>query len=414
VVLTVQESSGLFYAVQYDGTNGTAIAATLNATDYSSAAGAITFRAFIMRAGGLLTSGHRFVVPLGYWIVWADEGNPYVIAPPLSTAEFNQQYQIAATAAEVAALSAQVTALSGTVTTLQGQVGVLAADVAALDTDLTTLTGTVTAQGAAITTLQGQVNTINNVSLPGKSNTGHTHAGPDIDSGILPFQRLAGTIAENQTIVLFNRPTLVTPGTALDCWRWLYNGTRTVYGNEFNLLRVRGVPEDQVPARFMPNVARDGLSTAIVQATLSDAASHLFQVLGNGDILAAGGLSMLPTAPVGVTFNGVAGTANAATISDGSNTGVPYPVATTLHAADNRVFLDGSIANPTGSSISGGTVLCTVTAAHRPAFWTQRAGRTSTALAVRITIKPDGTVVIDQALAAGATLSFDGVSWRKA
>lgn len=413
MVLTVQESSGLYYAVQYDGTNGQAIAAALNATDYSNIGGVLGFRAAIMRAGGLLTSGHRFRVEIAQWLVWAEEGGtPYVIAPPLSDELFAQQYQVAASAAEVAALAAQVAALTTSVGNLGTQVTALSGDVAALDTDLTALTGVVTAQGSSITTLQGQVTTIN-TTLGTKSNVGHTHAGPDIDSGILPYQRLAGTIAENATIVLFNRPTLVTPGTALDAWRWLYNGVRTVYGNEYNLLRVRGVPEDQVPARFMPNAARDGLATAIMQATLSDAVSHLFQVLGNGDILGPGGASMLPTAPVGVTFNAVAGTANATLISDGVNTGAPYPVTTVLQAADNRVFLDGAVANPTGVSISGGTVLFTITAAHRPTAWTQRTARTSTLLQARVTIHPDGTVVIDQALAAGATLSFDGMNWRK-
>jgi hypothetical protein len=384
-MLIVRESSGLYYAVQYDGTNGQEIVDALRATNYASAAGVISFRAFIMRAGGLLTSGHRFSVPLGYWIVWADEGNPYVIAPPLTTAVFQQQYQVAATAAEVAALSATVTALGVTVTALN-------ASLIVTNTNVTNL-------AAAVVTLDTNVHNIDAVW---------------ITSGILPYQRLAGTIPENATIMLFNRPTLVTPGTALDSWRWLYNGNRTIYGNEFNLLRVRGVPEDQVPARFMSNAARDGLSTAILQASLSDASSHLFQVLGNGDILAAGGLSMLPTAPVAVAFNGAAGTANAATISDGSSSGTPYPVATTWTPADNRVHLDGAVANPTGLPITGGTTLFTIDAAHRPVSWVQFPGRTSTLLAARITVRSTGAVVIDQALAAGATLSFDGHSWRKA
>jgi len=395
-MLTVQSSAGLYYAVRYDGTNGQAIADALRATEYSSSAGVITFRAFIMRAGGLLTSGHRFTVPLGYWIVWADEGNPYVIAPPLTTELFEQQYQIAATAAEVAALQASVAALG--------------VQVGTIDTTLDALIVSVGVIASDVNDLQAEVAAIN-TALSGKSNVDHTHAGPDIDSGILPFQRLAGTIAENQTIVLFNRPTLVTPGTALDCWRWLYNGVRTVYGNEFNLLRVRGVPEDQVPARFMSNAARDGLSTAILQASLSDAASHLFQVLGNGDIQAAGGLSMIASAPVAVTFVAT-GAGNAATISDGSATGVPYPVTTTYVAADNRVYLDGSMANNGVATITGGTVLFNITAAHRPAAWVQPTGRTSTLLATRVTVKPNGDVVADQALAVGATLTF-GISYRK-
>jgi len=235
-----------------------------------------------------------------------------------------------------------------------------------------------------------------------------------ITTGILPYQRLAGTIPEDDTIVLWNRPTLVTPGTAKDSWRWLYNGTRTVYGNEFNLLRVRGVSEDQVPGRFMPNAARDGLTTAIFQVSLSDASSHLFQVLGNGDILAPGGLSMLPSAPVAVTFTGAMG--NAPLINDGNvvNTGAPYPVTTMYTPSDNRVHLDGNMTNTSGVSIPAQTTLFTIGAAHRPAAWVQFAGRTSTNLAVRFTCKgATGICVADQAMAAGATYSVDGESFRK-
>lgn len=223
---------------------------------------------------------------------------------------------------------------------------------------------------------------------------------------------LGGVIAEDQ-VVVFNRPTLITPATADDMWQFRYNDNRVVYVNEFACLRVRGVPDDQTPARFMSNAARDNTAHPILQVSLSDAATHKFQVLANGDVQAASGLSMLPSASVGVTFNGAAGTANATLISDGSVTGAPYAVTTTLMAADNRVFLDGSVANPTGVSISGGTVLFTVTAAHRPTAWTQRIVRTSTALQARLTIKPNGEAVLDQALAAGATASFDGVNWRK-
>ena len=216
-------------------------------------------------------------------------------------------------------------------------------------------------------------------------------------------------------MVLWNRPTVVTPGTALDSWQWRYNGNRTVYGNEFNLLRVRGVPEDQVPARFMSNAARDGLTTGILQASLSNAASHLFQVLGNGDILAPGGLSMLPSAPLAVTFTGAMG--NATLINDGnvSNTGAPYPVTTMYTPADNRVILDGNMTNTSGVSIPAQTTLFTIDAAHRPAAWVQFAGRTSNNLAVRFTCKgATGICVADQAMIAGATYSVDGESFRKA
>lgn len=386
-MLTVQPSSGLYFAVQYTGLNGPEIATALRATDYQSSAGQIRFKSFIMRTGGLLTSGHQFTVAIGQWVVWAQESNtPYVIAPPLSDEEFAQQYQVAATAADIAALQAEVAALDGRVDTL----------------DVT--------MGAVVTTVNIHTGQISDLAA-GLANISATQ----ITSGILPPARLSGTIPENATVVLWNRPTLADPPTAADSWQWLYNGNRTVYGNEYNLLRVRGVPEDQVVARFMSNFARDGLATAILQATLSNGTSHMFQVLGNGDILAAGGLSMLPTAPVAVAFN-AAGLASAPLITDGSaSTGAPYPVTTTLQAANNRVFMSGSAANTSGVSIPGGTLLFTINAAHVPAAWVQFTGRTSTTLSPRITIRGNtGQVYIDQALAAGATLSFDGLNYRKA
>lgn len=414
-MLIVQASSGLYYAVQYDGTNGAEIVSALHGTDSSTTAGVLSFRSFIMRAGGLLNSGHRFRVPIGYWIVWVDDVNPYVVGGPLTPAEFEDQYQVCdcsatsgailalqvAMAALQASLAATDISLAATQASLTATQVSLAATQASLTLTQTSLVGTQT----DVTTLQTNVTTIQNTLL-------NFPAG-NITTGTLPYQRLGGTIAEADTVA-FNRATLVNPGTAADAWQFRYNGTRTLYANEYNLLRVRGVPDDQVVARFMSNFARDGGVTAILQASLSNASSHLFQVLGNGDILSTGGLSMLPTAPVAVTFNGAAGTANAALISDGAATGAPYPVTTTLQASDNRVYLDGAVANPTGVAIAGGVVLFTVTAAHRPTAWTQRAARTSTVLQARVTIKPNGEVVADQALAPLATLSFDGMNWRKA
>lgn len=235
-----------------------------------------------------------------------------------------------------------------------------------------------------------------------------------LTSGILPYQRLAGTIPENDTVVLYNRPTLVSPGTAADSWQWRYNGVRTVYGNEFNLFRVRGIPDVQTPARIMSNLARDNTTLATFQVSLSDATTHWFQVLADGQILGPGSLSMLPSTPVAVTFIGNMG--NAALINDGNpvNTGAPYAATSTLHAAANRVYLDGNIANNGGVSIPAQTTLFTITAAHRPTAWAQFTARTSTNLAVRLTVKgATGVVVADQAIAAGATLNLDGFNYRK-
>lgn len=115
--------------------------------------------------------------------------------------------------------------------------------------------------------------------------------------------------------------------------------------------------------------------------------------------------------PIAVAFTAPAG--NAATISDGTGSGAPYALTTTLKTADNRVYFDGSVANNGGVPIVGGTVLFTVTAAHAPTAWVQCNERTSTLLSSRVTVRPDGTVRLDQALAAGATISLDGFNYRK-
>lgn len=231
-----------------------------------------------------------------------------------------------------------------------------------------------------------------------------------ITSGTLDYRRLGGIIAENLSVI-FGRATLVSPGTAADVWQFQYNGQRVTYVNEYACLRVRGIPDNQVPARFMSHNTRDGTTLATFQVGLSDAVTMLFQVLANGDILAPGGLSMLPTLPVIPAFTAPA--VAATLISDGASTGAPYSLSTTLHAAANRVYLDGAISNPSGGAIAGGTVLFTIAAAHRPTAWVQFNERTSTTLSARVTVRPDGTVRLDQSLAAGATCSFDGLNWRK-
>lgn len=221
----------------------------------------------------------------------------------------------------------------------------------------------------------------------------------------------AATIAEANSATV-DRATLVTPGTAADVWQFRYNGTRTIYGNEYNLLRVRGIPDVQVPARFMSHNTRDNTTLPTFQVGLSDAATMWFQVLADGNILARNSLSMLPDTPLAPTFT--ASTGPAPLISDGATTGAPYSLTTTLQAADNRVYMDGAVVNSSGVSIPGGTVLFTVNAAHAPGAWVQFSVRTSTTLSARATMRPDGTMRLDQALAAGATCSFDGLNWRKA
>lgn len=121
------------------------------------------------------------------------------------------------------------------------------------------------------------------------------------------------------------------------------------------------------------------------------------------------GLSLLPSAFTAPAFP--AGWGSAATISDGAASGATSAIGTTFIPADKRVWLRGSILNSTGVSQPAQTVFMTITAAHRPATWKQFPGRTSTNLAVKITVKETGVVVVDQAIANAATLAFDGISW---
>lgn len=234
-----------------------------------------------------------------------------------------------------------------------------------------------------------------------------------IVAGTLDYLRLGGTIAELQQVV-YNRATLVDPPNALDMWRFTYNAVRAFYVNEYGCGRARSPLQDQVAFRAMPHVSADGTSQAISQSSLSNASTHLFQVLANGDILAAGGLSMLPSAPVGVSFAGTTGTPG--TISDGgAGTGAPYALSTVYVPSDNRVWIDGAITNTGGSNIVAQTTLFTITAAHRPAAWTQFTARTSTNLACKVTVKDSaGSVCLDQLLGPGVTVSFDGANFRKA
>lgn len=283
-----------------------------------------------------------------------------------------------------------------------------AADIA-LDARLDTVEITVGALVATVNIHTGQITTLT-TDLAALDALVHNSDAAWITSGTLDYRRLGGIIAENLTVV-FGRATLVNPGTAADVWQWQYNGTRVTYVNEYACLRVRGIPDNQVPARFMSHNTRDGTSLATFQVGLSDATTMLFQVLANGDILAPGGLSMLPTLPVIPVYTGSA--AAAALISDGASTGAPYTLSTTLHAAANRVYMDGAVVNNGAGAIAGGTVLFTIAAAHRPTAWVQFNERTSTTLSARVTIRPDGTVRLDQSLAVGATCSFDGLNWLK-
>lgn len=121
------------------------------------------------------------------------------------------------------------------------------------------------------------------------------------------------------------------------------------------------------------------------------------------------GLSLLPSAWTVPSFTASWG--SSATVSDGAVTGATDAIGTQFIPAHKRVWLRGTILNSTGVSQPAQTVFMTIAAAHRPATWKQFPGRTSTNLAVRITVKNTGAVVVDQAIANAATLSFDGINW---
>jgi hypothetical protein len=120
-------------------------------------------------------------------------------------------------------------------------------------------------------------------------------------------------------------------------------------------------------------------------------------------------LSMLPTAFTVPVYNSTFAAATA--VSNGSGSSNVSVFGSQLVPFMARVFLRGSIVNSGGVSIPANTTVCTITAGHRPPERVQWAGRTSTNLAVRVTVDNTGIMTLDQAMAAAATLSLDGGNW---
>jgi hypothetical protein len=95
-----------------------------------------------------------------------------------------------------------------------------------------------------------------------------------------------------------------------------------------------------------------------------------------------------------------------------ANTGAPFALGSQLVPVLGRVFLRGTVFNNTGSSMAAQSTLLTLPEAHWPAAWVQFSGRTSSDLSARITVKTDGVLVLNQALANQAMLPLDGLSFN--
>lgn len=134
MALIVQDSTGLYRATQYDGTNADELVTALQALNPSTSGGVLAFTAAWAR-GAQQLQGHRFNVPTTYWVVWADLPIPYVVAV-VSAADFPLLYTVAC---DCAAIEADMTSLQAAVAALVGQVNALTPQVAANTAGITVL-----------------------------------------------------------------------------------------------------------------------------------------------------------------------------------------------------------------------------------------------------------------------------------
>ncbi len=243
----------------------------------------------------------------------------------------------------------------------------------------------------------------------------------------IPALSLDGSTVTETEVVEIHRPEIEgDPSEAEDMWRWLYMGVRGFYINEFGCGRARDPEGDQISFRAMAH-ALAGPNQTIFQVALSDL-TEKFGVDVSGDArlardllvgrdIKANGLSLLPGSLVTFTLpTGVQGADVAKPINDGNvgNTGAPPALGAVLSAALRRVWLQGAIFNNSGGNLTAQTTLATLPVGVRPGAWEQFPARTSTNLAARVTVKPNGVIVMDQALADQAFVSIGGFNFAPA
>lgn len=188
----------------------------------------------------------------------------------------------------------------------------------------------------------------------------HNHAGSAITTGTVAHARLSQDVAEAETVT-FNRPTMVDPNTALDVWRFSYNGQRTGYANEYGNLRSRGAP-DQVAFRCQCHSTDNGTSQVILDVTLADNTTQ-FSVDALGDCRC--------TRDLYVGRNVIYTNAWTAPSSYGTgiagSVGSPYYDVGARLEAGGRVFLRGRVITTAGTSYSADATILTLPAGLRPA-----------------------------------------------
>lgn len=322
-----------------------------------------------------------------------------------------------ASVAQFAALQAEIDAVEVDVAAIEVDLAALNVEVDGLGTDLTALTAVVTAIDTVVDAVVLDLAALN----------------IEVDTIQTTFLRLpAGTAQQTGTWTAADRWLRIdTPFSAGDTnpdllrifnganvtFRWNGNGEARMLPSAINRVGSRhfefldGSNDTFWSVSTNPSNPALRVELLHVNGTL-EAVRPGWVVALNGveapEFLQAG-LSLLPSAFTVPAFT--AGWGSAGTISDGAASGATSAIGTQLIPADKRVWLRGSILNSTGVSQPAQTVFMTIAAAHRPTSWRQFPGRTSTNLAVRITVKETGAVVVDQAIANAASLAFDGINW---
>lgn len=203
----------------------------------------------------------------------------------------------------------------------------------------------------------------------------HT-SGATFDTARWVAESLSRTIAETAGIE-FSRALLVDSASAVDMLRFLYDGNRTGYHNEYGELRCIPAKTSTVPLRIKQKSAGQ---TANLTEWVDIGNTVLAAIGPAGELIVAAGAWTDLALPAGMSHGAVHAQCR-------------------LEPA-GVVRVRGSITSDAGTGFGSGATLATLTAGKRPAAAATFASRQAGA-GVALTINTDGTVTSSSAIGSG-------------
>lgn len=206
-------------------------------------------------------------------------------------------------------------------------------------------------------------------------NTAHT-SGSTFDATRWTAESLSRTIAEKSGIE-FSRALMVDSSTATDMLRFLYDGQRTGYHNEYGEIRAIPAKDNTVPLRVKQHSAQQ---TGNLTEWVSIGNVVLAAIGPAGELIVAAGAWVDLTLPAGMSHGAVHAQCR-------------------LEPA-GVVRVRGSITSDVGTGFGAGATLATLPAGKRPASAATFQSRQGGA-GIALTINTDGTVTSSSAIGTG-------------